>query len=120
MNKNLASSLNHGDIVINFFGEECVVESKRIVFGDYDMSQVFITLIDTQLTKSEYLAEDIYYPDLSGESDEEKNWVRFASKNKTYINTFDDISDIKYIFIQGFISGFNHKQRYSAEEQLQK
>lgn len=120
MLKAYASDLKEGDTVINYLGEQCVVESKRIVFGDYDMSQVFITVIDTHLAKHEYLAEDIYYPDLSGESDEEKAWVKFAMEYSLFVQGFDNISDIKFTFKQGYAKGFTDKKKYSAEEQLQK
>ena len=120
MLKAYAADLKEGDIVINFMGEQCVVESKRIVFGDYDMSQVFITVIDTRLAKHEYLAEDIYYPDLSGESDEEKAWVKFCNNFNLFVQAFDNISDIKFIFKQGYAKGFTDKRMYTVEEQLQK
>lgn len=120
MIKAYAADLKEGDVVINFLGEQCVVESKRIVFGDYDMSQVFITVIDTRLQKHEYLAEDIYYPDLHSESDEEKAWVKFATEYNLFVQGFDNISDIKFVFKQGYAKGFTDKKKYSAEEQLQK
>lgn len=120
MNKGIAGSLKEGDVIINYLGEQCVVESKRIVFGDYDMSQVFITAIDTRLQKNEYLAEDIYYPDLDGESDEEKAWVKFATEYNLFVQGFDNISDIKFVFKQGYSRGFSQKKTYTVEEQLQK
>ena len=120
MLKAYAADLREGDIIINFLGEQCVVESKRIVFGDYDMSQIFITVIDTRLAKHEYLAEDIYYPDFSGESDEEKAWVKFATEYSLFVQGFDNISDIKFTFKQGYSKGFTDKKMYTVEEQLQK
>lgn len=59
MNKTSALELKPGEIVLDFTGNKCVVESKRIVFDDYDIADVFITIIDTQMNKIEYSSADI-------------------------------------------------------------
>lgn len=62
MNKTSALELKPGEIVLDFAGNKCVVESKSIIFGDYDIADVFVTIIDSQMNKIEYSSVDISLP----------------------------------------------------------
>jgi hypothetical protein len=115
MIKSLADSIKAGDIVYNVFMQKLVVGS----ISQEDGGLVF-TLVDTGLNTHYYSYEDIYFDDLYGESDEEKSWINWAKNNKDFVETFDHLSTIKWIYQQGFSEGFVYRQKISYSEMMQK
>lgn len=115
MLKALAENVKVGDIVYNLFMQKLVV--GYISQGD---NNIVFTVVDTGLNPHAYSYEDIYLEDFYGESDEEKNWINWAKNNKEFINTFDHLSTIKWIYQQGFADGFVYRKKISFEEMMQK
>lgn len=115
MIKDLAYGVKVGDIVYNTFMEKLVVGSIS-----QSENNVVFTVIDTGLNAHSYSYEDIYLEDLYGESDEEKSWINWAKNNKEFVDNFDHLSTIKWIYEQGFAEGFVHRQKISHEEMMQK
>lgn len=106
-----------GDKLIDCFGQELVVKSKQITYEKGIPSNVKVGVVTTYLSVHTYDYEDLYFPDLHEESDEEKSWVDWASK---HLDNSDNLSIIKYAYKQGFANGFMLQKRFTAEEQLQK
>jgi hypothetical protein len=115
MIKSLADSIKVGDIVYNVFMQKLVVSSIVQENGG-----LVFALVDTGLNTHYYSYEDIYFEDLYGESDEEKSWINWAKNNKDFVETFDHLSTIKWIYQQGFAEGFVYRQKISFEEIMQK
>lgn len=115
MIKSLAYGIKIGDILYNVFMQKLVVSAIQ----QYHNGVVF-TLVDTGLNTHYYSYEDVYFEDLYGESDEEKSWINWAKNNKDFVETFDHLSTIKWIYQQGFAEGFVHRQKISFEEMMQK
>lgn len=115
MLKSLAETVKVGDIVYNVFMQKLVVAS--ISHGD---TNIVFTVVDTGLNAHSYSYEDMYFEDLYGESDEEKSWISWAKNNKEFVETFDHLSTIKWIYQQGFAEGFVYRQKISHEEMMQK
>jgi len=54
-------------------------------------------------------------------SDEEKSFNEWVGKNLDYIsNNKIHLKVMKKLYMQGFAAGFQHKQKITAEEYLQK
>lgn len=115
MLKYLADSIKVGDTVCNTFMQKFVVSS----ISQEDNGLVF-AMVDTGLNTHYYSYEDIYFTDLYGESDEEKSWIDWAKNNKEFVETFDHLSTIKWIYQQGFADGFVYRKKISHEEMMQK
>lgn len=113
-----ALSLSVGDKLIDCFSENLVLNSKEIVYdSNGQIADIKLKVVTTYLLLKTYECADLYLPDLYEESDEEKSWVDWASK---HLDKQDDISTIRYAYLQGFANGFTHKRKALAEEQLQK
>lgn len=113
-----ALSLSVGDKLIDCFSEDLVLNSKQIIYdSDGQIADIKLKVVTTYLLPKTYDCTDLYLPDLYEESDEEKSWVDWASK---HLDKQDDISTIRYAYLQGFANGFTHKRKALAEEQLQK
>lgn len=113
-----ALSLSVGDKLIDCFSEDLVLNSKQLLYNsDGQIAKVKLTVVTTYLLLKIYDCSELYLPDLYEESDEEKSWVDWASK---HLDRQDDISIIKYAYLQGFANGFTYKRKALAEEQLQK
>ena len=117
MRIDLADNIKLGDVVYNCFMDELViisihkdVESRKIIFGT----------IDTRLYKSSYDSSDLYLKNLEDETDDEKSWVNWAKDNRDFFDEFDHIETMKEVYKIGFCRGFEHKQRITFEEAMQK
>jgi hypothetical protein len=119
MIKSLAENLKIGDTIVNCFMEKLVISNLIKVDSD-NISDLIIYSVDTQLNTHKYSYQDVYLVDLYGESDEEKSWINWAKDNKDFLTTFDHITVVKTIYIQGFANGYEYKKQYTLEEMMQK
>jgi hypothetical protein len=116
MRIDLADNLKVGDIVYNCFMDELVITSiiknvsKRIFFGT----------VDTRLHAASYDSSDLYLKNLEDETDDEKSWVEWAKNNRDFFDEFDHIETMKDLYKIGFCRGFEHRQKITFEEAMQK
>ena len=116
MRIDLADNIKLGDVVYNCFMDELVVTS---IYGK-GSSKIIFSTIDTRLHRSNYNFSDLYLTDLEGESDDEKSWVNWAKDNRDFFNEFDHIETMKDLYKIGFCRGFEHRQKITFEEAMQK
>ena len=115
MIKDLAYGVKVRDVIYDTFMQKFVVSNIN-----QSENTVIFTVIDTGLNTHYYSYEDMYFEDLHGESDEEKSWINWVKDNKEFVNNFDHLSTIKWIYKQGFAEGFVYNQKVSCKEMMQK
>jgi len=121
MRLDLALGVKVGDILYNCFSEQLVVSSiSKDVGANGGFHKIVFGTVDTRLGKSHYDSSDVYFADLNDESDDEKSWVEWATKNRDFIETFDHIDTIKEIYKVAFCNGFEYKRKLSYQEIMQK
>lgn len=121
MRLDLANTVNTGDVVYNCFMQPCVVKHKTVDYDD-DISPHWIHFVvtDPNHNTQNYSFKDVYLENLEDEDDAEKSWVEWAKNNQDFFDSFDHIETSKEIYRTAFYNGFEHKQRHSYEEQMQK
>jgi hypothetical protein len=117
MRIDLVESIKVGDTIYNCFLDNLVVSS---IFKDIENNRIVFGTIDTRLNKASYDPTDVYFEDLYGESDDEKSWVEWAKNNRDFLYDFDHIETVKEIYKTAFCKGFEHKNKITYEEMMQK
>jgi hypothetical protein len=121
MRIDIANSVNVGDTIYNCFKNPLKVAEKKVTYSDNGrIDDIVFTTVDNHEESHIYDYVDLYLKDMEDENDIEKAWVEWASKNQDFLYDFDHITTIKEIYSQAFADGFEHKRRYSYEEQMQK
>jgi hypothetical protein len=114
-----AKLLKIGEKLIDCFSDILVVISTESL-----LEKDIITVMDTGMNKRDYHYNNIYYLDLYEETDDEISWVFWATKQRplimNYLKEGFSYEDIKAIYQQGFLNGFNYQHKIKANEQLQK
>lgn len=117
MRLDVAIDLKIGDVVYNCFMDELVITSiNRVV----DSNKIFFSTVDTRLHRASYDSNNIYLKNLEDETDDEKSWVNWAKDNRDFFDEFDHIETMKEVYKTAFCHGFEHRRKYSYEEQMQK
>lgn len=122
MRLTLESALNYnsGKILFDICGIRVSVKDYRIISNNNKLSDVeFICYYDNG-NEETYKYSQLYdgFEDLD---DAEKSFVFWIRKNPDIIYfDLEMIDHLRVCYIDAFYSGFNHKLKYSAEEQLQK
>ena len=117
MRIDLADNIQVGDKIYNCFMDTLVVTS---IYKSESSQKLIFSTIDSRLNRAGYSYLDVYLKDLEGESDDEKSWIDYITKNKDILSDVDDIDICKKFYKIGFCKGFTHKKQIAFEEQMQK
>ena len=109
-----AENIKIGETIINSFSENLTVTGilKR-------NNCIIFHALDHNLEELMLLHRQVYQKDISDLCDEEQNFIKWATENKT-MQKYENIDLIKHIYITAFAAGFNHKKQFSVQELLQK
>ena len=112
-----------GDIVHDIGGRTLKVGNYTISFEKGEPINAYFTCVDVndQTWSFTYQYNEIYqnFEDLCDEDKSFLLWVRKMNKMLNYMYN-DDYKDLRDAYISGFVAGFQHQRKISAEEQLQK
>lgn len=121
-----ALGIHTGDTVYDFSGRTLKVGNYSITFAKGEPVNAYFTCTDINKPEDKQWSFTYQYKELYQNwddlSDEYKSFITWA--RKTYHDLqykfMDDIQEIQQAYITGFIDGFKHKQKMTAEEYLQK
>lgn len=116
-----ALSIRDGDRVHDYYGRYLEVKSYSIAYEKGLPTHIEFGCRDINTNEQfRYSHEEIYlsFDDLG---DEDKLFLKWLRNNTNcYYSYYDDVKLLRHVFMSGFSDGFSYKQKYLAEQQLQK
>lgn len=115
-----ALNLRPGDILFDICGREVSVQEYNKIYNNRILVNITFVCCYSNGDGGTFKYSQLYdsFDDLD---DAEKSFLFWIEKNADVVYfDLEEIDSLRECYIDAFYSGFNHKFKYSAEEQLQK